>query len=41
MTKTAESKEKDRAVEAALAQIKDRFGEGSIMKLGEAHRMQV
>ncbi len=30
-----------RAVEEALTQIKDRFGAGAIMRLGEAHRMQV
>lgn len=30
-----------KAAEEAIAQIKDRFGEGSIMKLGEARRMKV
>jgi recombination protein RecA len=29
------------AVQGAIDQIKDKFGEGSIMKLGEAHKMQV
>src|SRR5688572_30706924 len=33
--------ERGKAVAAALAQIKERFGEGSIMKLGEAKKMQV
>jgi recombination protein RecA len=40
----AESKESDlkfQALETALGQIKERFGEGSIMKLGEAKRMEV
>jgi len=32
---------KTRAVEAAVSQIKERFGEGSIMKFGEAKIMQV
>lgn len=32
---------KFRAAEEAIAQIKDKFGAGSIMKLGEAKRMQV
>jgi len=32
---------KTRAVEAAVTQIKERFGEGSIMKFGEAKIMQV
>ncbi|MDP3244202.1 MAG: recombinase RecA [bacterium] len=41
MTKSEASKEKNRAVDAAIAQIKERFGEGSIMKLGEAKRMTV
>ncbi|MEK7606914.1 MAG: recombinase RecA [Patescibacteria group bacterium] len=40
-SQTQENKERTRAVEAALAQIRERFGEGSIMKLGDAHRMQV
>jgi recombination protein RecA len=43
MSKLEESKdkEKNKAVELAIAQIKERFGEGSIMKLGEAKRMIV
>ena len=32
---------KSQAVEMAVSQIKERFGEGSIMKLGEAKIMQV
>ncbi len=36
-----ESSAKQKAVEAAIAQIQDRFGEGSIMKLGAAKRMEV
>src|SRR5687767_2896247 len=37
----ATDNERTRAVGAAIAQIKERFGEGSIMKLGEAKRMEV
>ncbi|MEY4745062.1 MAG: protein recombination protein RecA, partial [Candidatus Parcubacteria bacterium] len=37
----AKETEKTRAVGAAIAQIKERFGEGSIMKLGEAKKMEV
>jgi recombination protein RecA len=33
--------ERTRAVGAAIAQIKERFGEGSIMKLGEAKKVEV
>lgn len=33
--------EKIKAAEEAIKQIKDRFGEGSIMRLGEAKRMEV
>lgn len=33
--------EKFKAAEEAIAQIKERFGDGSIMRLGEAKRMQV
>ncbi|MDP3793800.1 MAG: DNA recombination/repair protein RecA, partial [Candidatus Uhrbacteria bacterium] len=29
------------AAQTAIDQIKEKFGEGSIMRLGEAHRMQV
>lgn len=46
MTKVKEKEEnatdfKARAVEDALEQIKKRFGDGSIMKLGEAKRMEI
>ncbi|MDO8560231.1 MAG: recombinase RecA, partial [bacterium] len=46
MSKTQEVKEgsKDerlKSAEAAVAQIKEKFGDGSIMKLGEAKRMAV
>jgi recombination protein RecA len=44
MAKTAEKStrsEKGHAAEEAIAQIKERFGEGSIMRLGEAKRIQV
>ncbi|HTM68825.1 MAG TPA: recombinase RecA [Candidatus Binatia bacterium] len=37
----AKDNEKSRAVGAAIAQIKERFGEGSIMKLGDARKMDV
>ncbi len=37
----AKENEKTRAVGAAIAQIKVRFGEGSIMRLGEAKKMEV
>ncbi|MFA5127672.1 MAG: recombinase RecA [Patescibacteria group bacterium] len=36
-----EVKEKLKAAESAIEQIKSRFGEGAIMKLGEARKMQV
>src|SRR3989344_3300634 len=40
--KSAEDKEeKQKILEAAVAEIKDRFGEGAIMKLGEARRVEV
>ncbi|MBI4098472.1 MAG: DNA recombination/repair protein RecA, partial [Candidatus Magasanikbacteria bacterium] len=35
------SKERQKAAEAAIDQIREKFGEGSIMKLGQAGRMQV
>lgn len=35
------NKERFRAIEEAIDQIRDRFGEGSIMKLGQAKRMNV
>jgi len=47
MTKTTKSiddggkTERQKAAEAAIDQIKTKFGEGSIMKLGEAHKMKV
>ncbi len=41
-TKTTEAKDdRARAVGAAIAQIKERFGDGSIMKLGDAKKMEV
>src|SRR5471032_2149235 len=44
-TKKPKSEGKDdaraKAVSAAIAQIKERFGDGSIMKLGDARKMQV
>ncbi len=39
--KSSEGKEKLAAAEAAVAQIKSRFGDGSIMKFGEARTMEV
>ncbi len=44
MAKNAEKNlqtEKGRAAEEAIAQIKERFGEGSIMRLGEAKKIKV
>lgn len=41
MSKNKIADEKRRAVEEALSQIKERFGDGSIMRLGEAKKMQV
>ncbi|MCI0395073.1 MAG: DNA recombination/repair protein RecA, partial [Chloroflexi bacterium] len=32
---------RDRALESAIATIQKRFGEGSIMRLGDARHMQV
>ncbi|MFH1171053.1 MAG: recombinase RecA [bacterium] len=40
-TTPTEQGEKARAAQIAIDQIKERFGEGSIMKLGEARRMDV
>ncbi len=37
----AKDTERSRAVIAAIAQIKERFGEGSIMKLGDAKKMEI
>lgn len=39
--KGSETSEKSRILEAAMDQIKSRFGDGSIMKLGDAKSMQV
>lgn len=41
--KSSEDKQDGRslAVQGAIDQIKEKFGEGSIMRLGEAHKMQV
>ncbi len=39
--KKTEESGKSKAAAEAIAQIKERFGEGSIMKLGEAHKMLV
>ncbi|MCX6740161.1 MAG: recombinase RecA [Candidatus Parcubacteria bacterium] len=36
-----EDKERTKAAEIAISQIKERFGDGAIMKLGEAKAMQV
>ncbi len=41
MTKKEEKNEKLAAADAAMAQIKTRFGDGSIMKFGEARVMEV
>jgi recombination protein RecA len=37
----AESKEKDKALDAAISQITDNFGKGSVMKLGEQAAMDI
>ncbi|MEK9874993.1 MAG: DNA recombination/repair protein RecA, partial [Pelagibacteraceae bacterium] len=34
-------KEKNKALEAAIAQITDNFGKGSVMKLGQRRAMDV
>lgn len=36
-----ENNERERAAETAISQIKEKFGDGAIMKLGEAKAMQV
>ena len=36
-----ESKEKNKALEAAISQITDNFGKGSVMKLGQQTAMDV
>jgi recombination protein RecA len=41
MAKKAVNTEKSAATEEAIRQIKERFGDGSIMRLGEAKKMQV
>jgi len=41
MTKKTEATEKLKAANEAISQIKERFGEGSIMRLGEAKAMKV
>lgn len=38
---TDENSEKNKAVEAAIGQIKERFGDGAIMKFGEARAMDI
>jgi recombination protein RecA len=40
-TDEGEDKEKTKATEIAISQIKERFGDGAIMRLGEAKAMQV
>ena len=37
----AETKEKNKALEAAISQIDDNFGKGSVMKLGQKAAMNV
>ncbi len=37
----AENKEKDKALDAAISQITDNFGKGSVMKLGQQSAMDV
>ena len=39
--RTTEQDGRKLAMQSAIDQIKEKFGEGSIMKLGEAHNMQV
>jgi len=41
MSKTNEQKARFQAADEAISQIKQRFGEGSIMRLGEAKAMQI
>lgn len=40
-TTTSVSSEKLKAAQDAISQIRDKFGDGSIMKLGEAKKMQI
>ncbi len=35
------SEERDRALEAAMAQIKKEYGDGAVMRLGEASHLAV
>ena len=39
--KELESKEKNKALDAAISQITDNFGKGSVMKLGEQKAMDL
>ena len=39
--KELENKEKNKALEAAISQITDNFGKGSVMKLGEKRAMDI
>ena len=37
----SENKEKNKALEAAISQITDNFGKGSVMKLGQRRAMDI
>jgi len=37
----AKADDRDRALDLAIGQIERQFGKGSIMKMGEAHAMQI
>ena len=39
--KDLENKEKNKALEAAISQITDNFGKGSVMKLGQKKAMDI
>ena len=39
--KDLENKEKNKALDAAISQITDTFGKGSVMKLGEQKAMDI
>ena len=39
--KDADSNEKNKALEAAISQITDNFGKGSVMKLGQRRAMDI
>lgn len=41
MTKELQEKDKNKALEEAVSEIKQRFGEGAIMRLGEAKKVDV